>query len=53
MLVGGVAGDRYVIQNSPELNAPAAPWLDMGTVTNTYGVVPFTDPQVLTNGMLF
>ena len=53
VLVGGVVGERYAIKSSAVVDAPFASWLDMGTVTNTYGVVPFTDPQALTNGMRF
>ncbi len=52
-LVGGVAGDRYAVKSSANVAAPSASWLDLGTVTNTYGVVPFTDAQALTNGIRF
>jgi hypothetical protein len=48
-LVGGRVGNRYVLKSSATVAALSASWLDLGTVTNMYGVVPFTDPQALTN----
>jgi len=43
MLVGGVVGDRFSIRTSPDIDTPIASWSLLGTVTNTFGVVPFLD----------
>ena len=48
-LVGGVVGDFYSIKASANISAPLSSWPSLGTITNSYGVVPFVDPQALTN----
>ena len=52
-LVGGVVGDYYSIKCSTNVAASLASWPLLGTVTNTYGVVPFVDTQALTNKRMF
>jgi len=52
-LVGGVVGDQFSIKCSTNVAASFASWPSLGTVTNTYGVVPFVDSQALTNRMRF
>jgi hypothetical protein len=52
-LVGGVVGDQFSIKSSADVAASLATWLSLGTVTNTYGVVPFIDSQALTNPRCF
>jgi hypothetical protein len=53
LLVEGAVGATYNIIVSPTVDAPFASWSVLGTVTNTYGVVPFLDQQALTNGHQF
>jgi hypothetical protein len=48
MLIGGPVGEVYAVKASQTVNAPLASWVTLGTVTNTYGVVPFLDPHALT-----
>jgi hypothetical protein len=52
-LIGGVVGDQFSIISSPSATASLSTWQSVGTVTNTYGVVPFLDPQALSTGMRF
>ena len=52
-LVGGVVGDQFSVKCSTNTTASLASWQALGTVTNTYGVVPFIDSQLLTNRMRF
>jgi hypothetical protein len=52
-LVGGVVGDQFSVKGSTNVAASLASWPSLGTVTNSYGVVPFVDPQALTNRMRF
>ena len=52
-LVGGVVGDQYSVKYSTNAAASMTNWPLLGTVTNSYGVVPFIDPQALTNRMRF
>ena len=52
-LVGGVVGDQFSIKCSANATAPLSSWVPLGTITNQYGVVPFVDPQALTNRMRF
>jgi len=52
-LVGGVVGDQFSVNCSANAAAPLASWASLGAVTNTYGVVPFIDPQALTNPTRF
>ena len=52
-LVGGVVGDQFSVKCSTNTTASLASWQALGTVTNTYGVVPFIDSQPLTNRMRF
>jgi hypothetical protein len=52
-LVGGVVGDQFSVKCSTNTAASLASWQSLGTVTNTYGVVPFLDSQALTNRMRF
>jgi hypothetical protein len=52
-LLGGVVGDYFSINGSTNLATPFALWSSLGTVTNTYGVVPFLDARALTNNVLF
>jgi hypothetical protein len=52
-LVGGVVGDQYSIKCSTNVAASLGSWQSLGSVTNSYGVVPFIDPQALTNRMRF
>src|SRR5208282_631600 len=47
-LLAGVVGDYYSIKGSTSITTPLASWSQVATVTNTYGVVPFIDPQALT-----
>jgi len=49
MLLGGNVNDWLVIKSTPDF----ATWTDLGTVTNTYGVVGFLDSQALTNAFRF
>jgi hypothetical protein len=49
MLIGGPVGDGFTVKASPDIEASFATWSPLGTVTNTYGVVPFLDAQALTN----
>jgi hypothetical protein len=53
MLICGAVGHRYMIVASDDVTTPADAWLSLGTVTNTYGVVTFLDPQALTNPVRF
>jgi hypothetical protein len=53
MLLCGVVGDQFNIKCSTNAAASFASWQLLGGVTNTYGVVPFIDPQALTNRMRF
>ncbi len=53
VLIGGAVGDYVNIKGSPNLRLPFAAWTGLGTVTNAYGVVPFMDNQVFTNGTRF
>lgn len=46
---GGAVGDVFAVKASPDIGAPFTSWSPLGTVTNTYGVVPFLDTQALTN----
>jgi hypothetical protein len=52
-LVGGVVGDQFSVKCSTNVTASLASWLPLGTVTNSYGVVPFVDSQALTNRIRF
>src|ERR1039457_3957030 len=52
-LVAGVVGDQFSVNGSTNVAASLASWPSLGTVTNTYGVVPFLDSQALTNRMRF
>jgi hypothetical protein len=52
-LVGGVVGDQFSVNWSTNAAASLASWQSLGAVTNTYGVVPFIDPQALTNPVRF
>ena len=52
-LVGGVVGDYFSIKGSTNVATPLASWSQVATVTNTYGVVPFIDPQALTRPVRF
>jgi|ERR1039458_10133297 hypothetical protein len=52
-LVGGVVGDQFIVKCSTNAAASLASWQALGAVTNSYGVVPFIDPQALTNRMRF
>jgi regulation of enolase protein 1 (concanavalin A-like superfamily) len=52
-LVGGVAGDQFSIKYSTNAAASLDSWQSLGSVTNSYGVVPFLDSQALTNRMRF
>jgi len=49
LLIGGPVGDGFTVKASPDIETPFTSWSPLGTVTNTYGVVPFLDPQALTN----
>ncbi len=49
VLVGGTVGDQFSVKCSTDVAAPFASWVSLGTITNQYGVVPFLDPQALTN----
>jgi len=49
MLIGGPVGDGFTVKASPDIETPFTSWSPLGTVTNTYGVVPFLDAQALTN----
>jgi hypothetical protein len=53
MLIGGAVGDVFAVKASSDIGAPFSAWLSVGTVTNTYGVVPFTDAQALTRQLRF
>jgi hypothetical protein len=52
-LVGGVVGDQYSVKCSTNAAGSLASWQSLGPVTNTYGVVPFVDPEALTNQIRF
>ena len=52
-LVGGEVGDQFSVKCSTNPAASFASWQSLGIVTNTYGVVPFLDPQALTNQVRF
>jgi len=52
-LLAGVVGDYYSIKGSTSITTPLASWSQVATVTNTYGVVPFIDPQALTTPVRF
>jgi hypothetical protein len=52
-LVVGTPGERLAIWSGGDVAAPFASWLSLGTVTNTYGVVPFLDSHALTNKTRF
>jgi len=49
VLIGGPVGDVFAVKASSSLSTPFALWLALGNATNTWGVVPFLDPQALTN----
>ncbi|SPE57165.1 hypothetical protein SBV1_2670012 [Verrucomicrobia bacterium] len=49
MLLAGNVADWMSVQSSSHL----INWATLGTVTNTYGVVPLLDPQALTNAFRF
>ena len=53
MLIADTAGDRLTVLGSQLVTQPLATWTTLGTVTNTYGVVPFVDAQALTNSRKF
>jgi hypothetical protein len=52
-LVGGGLSDQFSIKWSANVAAPLASWVSLGSVTNQYGVVPFLDPQAVTNTKRF
>ena len=53
LLLAGVVGDAFTIKGSTNVAAPFASWPVVGTVTNTYGVVPLLDTQALVAPRLF
>ena len=52
-LLGGVVGDYFSIKCSTNITTPVASWSQLANLTNTYGVLPFVDPQALTNPVRF
>jgi hypothetical protein len=52
-LIGGPVGDVFKVKAAEEVETPFAAWPEAGAVTNTYGVVPFLDPEALTNQRRF
>jgi hypothetical protein len=53
VLVGDMVGAQFNVKCSTNVAASLASWQSLGTVTNTWGVVPFLDSQALTNPMRF
>jgi hypothetical protein len=53
MLIAGAVGDVFTVQATSNLAASSPTWLPIGTVTNVYGVVPFTDTQALARQVRF
>ncbi len=49
LLGAGVVGDQFSVKYATEVTSPFAAWTSLGIITNQYGVVPFLDPQALTN----
>ena len=49
LLVAGQVGDQFNVKCTTNLAMPYASWTSLGFITNQYGVVPFLDPQALTN----
>jgi hypothetical protein len=52
-LLGGNVGDYFSILTSKSMTNSVSSWQSLGTVTNTYGVLPFIDSNALTNKNLF
>jgi regulation of enolase protein 1 (concanavalin A-like superfamily) len=52
-LLGSAAGDYFTVKGTTNIGAPFASWPALGTVTNTYGVLPFLDVGALTNALQF
>ena len=49
MLVAGTLGDQFNVKYTTNIATPFASWNSLGVITNQFGVVPFLDPQALTN----
>ena len=52
-LIGGNVGDYFSVKGTTNLALPFGSWATLGTVTNTFGVVPFVDPHATTNKLQF
>jgi hypothetical protein len=48
-LLRGAVGDYFTIKGTTNVGASFVTWPSLGTVTNTYGVLPFLDVQALTS----
>jgi len=49
LLAEGAVGDKFNVKYTTNVITPLASWTSLGIITNQYGVVPFLDPQALTN----
>jgi len=49
LLVAGTVGEQFSVKATPDPTVPSAAWMTLGFITNQFGVVPFLDPQALTN----